>query len=370
MLTFQYVISVILIIGVTVILNQLYFMRHADLGFNKEHVINLRYGWLMRQSSTRDQLKQRLSQNPNIIGASFTQHLVGGEQNISSRPLTIKGIERQVSIMGIDPDFFDVLEIELLEGRNFSWDRQADTDGTNASRTPKIIINETAMREFEIGSNVGSFIDLGGQKVEIIGVIRDFHFKSQHEKILPTFYVWQTFSEFVNIRIAADNMPATLRFIKKEVESMFQMPFHYTFLDETFNKQYEKDARTATVIGSFAIVAVLIACLGLFGLSTFMAARRTKEIGIRKAMGSSDRSVFNLLLMEFIKWVTLSVIVACPLAWIIMDRWLQNFAYRSRIGAWIFILAIVLAFGISFLTVAWQSWKTAHTNPVEALRYE
>ena len=176
--------------------------------------------------------------------------------------------------------------------------------------------------------------------------------------------------EFVNIRIAADNIPATLRYIKKELESMTNLPFHYTFLDETFNKQYEKDERTAKVIGSFALVAVLIACLGLFGLSSFMAARRTKEIGIRKAMGSSDRSVFDLLFMEFIKWVTLSLIIACPLAWIIMDRWLQNFAYRSRVGAWIFILAIILAYVISFLTVAWQSWKTAHTNPVESLRYD
>jgi putative ABC transport system permease protein len=370
MLTFQYIISVVLIIGVIVIINQLHFMRHADLGFNKEHVINLRYGWLMQDQSTRDQLKQRLSENPNIVGVAFSQHLVGGEQIITGRPLTIQGIERQVSFTGIDPDFFDVLEIELLEGRNFSWDRQADIDGTNSSLVPKIIINETAMREFEIESPGGSFIDLGGQKVEIIGVIRDFHFKSQHEKIVPTFYVWGGYMEFVNIRIAADNIPATLRYIKKELESMTNLPFHYTFLDETFNKQYEKDERTAKVIGSFALVAVLIACLGLFGLSSFMAARRTKEIGIRKAMGSSDRSVFDLLFMEFIKWVTLSLIIACPLAWIIMDRWLQNFAYRSRVGAWIFILAIILAYVISFLTVAWQSWKTAHTNPVESLRYD
>jgi putative ABC transport system permease protein len=370
MLTFQYIISVILIIGVSVILKQLHFMRHTDLGFNREQVVNLRYGWLMRDQSTRDQLKQKLLENPSIKGVSFSQHLVGGEQNITSRPVTIQGIERQVSIMGIDPDFFDVMEIELLEGRNFSWDRQADTDGTNLSRIPKIVINETAMREFEMESFVGSFMDLGGQKFEIIGVIRDFHFKSQHEKIVPTFYFWRSFSEFVNIKIAADNIPATMRFIKKEVESMLQMPFHYTFLEETFNKQYEKDERTARVIGSFAIVAVLIACLGLLGLSTFMAARRTKEIGIRKALGSSDRNVFTLLFLEFLKWVTLSLIIACPLAWYIMDRWLQNYAYRSRIGAWIFLLAIAVAYGISFLTVAWQSWKTAHTNPVEALRYE
>jgi len=134
--------------------------------------------------------------------------------------------------------------------------------------------------------------------------------------------------------------------------------------------QYENDERLSKIISNFAIVAILIACLGLFGLSSFMADRRTKEIGIRKAMGASIRTVFLLLAREFVKWVTLSVIIACPVAWIIMNRWLQSFAYRTNISWWIFALTIVITFAIAFLTVAWQSLKTALTNPVEALRYE
>ena len=146
--------------------------------------------------------------------------------------------------------------------------------------------------------------------------------------------------------------------------------FEYSFLDETYDMQYENDERLSKIISNFAIVAILVACLGLFGLSTFMAARRTKEIGIRKAMGASVRTVFLLLAREFATWVTLSVIIACPIAWIIMNRWLQSFAFSINISWWIFVLVIVIAFAITFLTVAWQSHKTARTNPIEALRYE
>ena len=146
--------------------------------------------------------------------------------------------------------------------------------------------------------------------------------------------------------------------------------FRYSFLDETFDRQYRKDEQTAKIIVNFAIVALLIACLGLFGLSSFMAVRRTKEIGIRKAMGASVQSVFLMLSREFIKWIILSVVIACPVAWYIIHRWLQNFAYRTNISWWIFALAIFMAFAIAFATVTWQSLKTARTNPVESLRYE
>jgi putative ABC transport system permease protein len=149
-----------------------------------------------------------------------------------------------------------------------------------------------------------------------------------------------------------------------------EQTFEYQFLDDFFDRQYENDEKLARIIRNFAIVAIFIGCLGLFGLSSFMAARRTKEIGIRKAMGASVRIVFLLLSREFVKWIALSVIIACPVAWFIMNKWLQNFPYRTNIGVGSFILAIVVAFAIAFITVAWQSFKTARTNPIEALRYE
>jgi putative ABC transport system permease protein len=163
----------------------------------------------------------------------------------------------------------------------------------------------------------------------------------------------------------------TIRFIEKEYASMFpDFTFEYSFLDETYDKQYEYDERLILIISNFAFVAILIACLGLFGLSFFMASRRTKEICIRKSLGASNRTIFILLSREFVIWVAISVIIACPLAWIGMYKFLQTYAYRTSIGIWIFLLAAVLAFAISFIAVVWHAWKTARTNPVDALRYE
>ena len=152
---------------------------------------------------------------------------------------------------------------------------------------------------------------------------------------------------------------------------MFQdVTFEYQFLDDFFDQQYENDEKLAKIISIFAMVAIFIGCLGLFGLSFFMAARRTKEIGIRKALGASNMTIYTLLSKEFIKWVALSIIIASPVAWLIMHKWLQSFAYRTNMSIWIFLLAAFMAFAISFITVAWHAWKTAKTNPIEALRYE
>jgi putative ABC transport system permease protein len=293
-----------------------------------------------------------------------------------------RGVEKHVSGNNIDPDFLDVMGIKLVDGRNFSWDNRGDywtKEDDDSDKTIRLLMNETAVRELGLESPVGisgrtSEGHYWGERPwEIIGVISDFHYKSQHEVIKPWIYAWSRYLPVASIKIAPGAVPSTLRFIKKELESLFPevaYQFKYSFLDETYNKQYLRDEKTARIIINFAIVALLIACLGLFALSSLMAARRTKEIGIRKVMGAKVKTVFLLLSIEFVKWVTLSVILACPMAWFIMNRWLQNFAYRTSIAWWIFALAILTAFLIAFATVTWQSLKTARTNPVDALRYE
>lgn len=373
LMTFQFAISIVLIIGVFVIFRQLNYMKSADLGFNKEWVINLEYDWLGRDPLKRQLLKQQLLKNPNINGVAFSGGLMGGQLLSSTGGLTIRGIHKSCDMYLVDPDFFDVMEIKLLDGRNLSWDRTADYASERGDKPAKIIINETARREFELESPVGLFEKSGDETgFEIIGVVGDFNYESQHKKIEPCYYIWWSWLPTASIKVTPTKIPATLEYIKKEVESLNpeEVAFKFSFLDETYNRQYLRDERTAKIISNFAIVAILIACLGLFGLSSFMAARRTKEIGIRKAMGASVQSVFLLLSREFIKWVILSVVIACPLAWFVMNRWLQSFAYRTNIGVGTFILAIVVAFAIAFITVAWQSLKTARRNPVEALRYE
>jgi putative ABC transport system permease protein len=376
LLTFQFAISVVLIIGVFTILRQLKYMKTADLGFDKELIVMIPayYENMQWDFHKRQVYKEELLKHPNIQKVTFGD--VPGFPPGNSDFIEYNGIKIKPNYFKVDPDYFDLMDIELLQGRNFSWDIKGDfADYPNTDEWGgRVIINETLLREIGLESiedGINVIIEESPYKLEIIGVVEDIHLVSLHHKIEPFIFIWSNPSGITSIKILPNNIQGTIKNIKNEVESMFpKETFIYLFLDDGLDRLYENDERLARIISNFAIVALLIGCLGLFGLSSFMAARRTKEIGIRKAMGASVRIVFLLLSREFVKWISLSVIIACPVAWIIMNRWLRSFAYRTNIGAGIFILAIVIAFAIAFLTVAWQSLKTARTNPVEALRYE
>ena len=261
--------------------------------------------------------------------------------------------------------------MELLQGRNFSYDRPGDFVRWE-DNSVKILMNETAVREFEIEDPIGYTETLdNGLTFEIIGVVKDFNFKSQHEAIECCILVWGWYISTAFIKIAPVNIPASIKHLRKEYEKAFPNSiFQYSFLDETYDKQYHKDEQTAKIIIIFAFIAILLACLGLLGLASFMAARRTKEIGIRKTVGASERSVFLLMSREFIKWVILSALMACPAGWILMNRWLQTYAYHTSVGFGIMLMTVFIITIITLLTVTWHAMKTARTNPVVALRYE
>ncbi len=373
LLTFQFVVSIILIIGITVVVKQLKFMKSADLGFNKELIVNFKITGIAktRDRAKRQLMKQKLHQYPGIRGVAFSKNIFGSDDSNTNWLLELNGMKTPCNLLFTDPDFLDVMGVELLEGRNFSYDRVPDLY-TNNDQYVRILLNETAIKETGIEDPIGyTETSENGRKLEIIGVVKDFNFKSQHEKIEPCILAWGGYVGDAFINIAAENIPGSLRVIRKEFERVLpDTPFQYSFLDETYDRQYHRDEQTATIIIIYAFIGFLIACLGLFGLASFMAARKTKEIGIRKAIGASERSVFLLLSSELIKWVLLSVLIACPAAWIIMNKWLQNYAYRTQIGPGVMILAVFVVISITFLTVAWHSVKTARTNPVDSLRYE
>ncbi len=377
LLTFQFTISIILIIGVLVIFRQLNYMKTTDPGFNNELVVNFRGGGYLWQfdHQKRQLIKEILLQHPGVRKVTFCSNISGDEQAVSFDPRVINGIEKHPAWMGIDPDFLDLLEIEMGPGRNFSWERSGDYIPDAGEGIVKILVNETFIREYELEPGGNQIITWdGGYQNEIIGVIRDVHFESLHEQIQPTILAWQYFLPYLTIKILPGNIPKTLEEVQADLVSIFpdftEEFFKYTFQDETYASQYFKDENTARIIIIFAIVAIILACLGLFGLSSFMAARRVKEIGIRKTFGASVQSVFLLLAREFIKWIIVSVVIGTPVAWIIMHRWIQNFAYRTTIAWWIFALAILVAFIVAFATVTWQSLKTARANPVESLQNE
>ncbi len=371
LIVFQFSVSIILIVATATIFRQLDFMKRADLGFEKEYIVTLE---LNRQLETKKEvLKDELLKNPNISDVSFSCRVPGEIMwNWTSR---IGDQTATVSVNAVDPDFFQTYRIEMVEGRNFSWEIQSD-------KSNRIIANEAAVKFFGLDSPVGQRVDgLPNESGvgQIIGVVKDFHFNSLHSKINPVFFYWLDWPHNkVSIRISLDktksSLPGierTIGYIKERWEELSpDYPFAYSFLDESFDKQYKREERLSEIFISFAALAIFIACLGLFGITSFLTERRTKEIGVRKVLGATVPEIIFLLSREFLKWILIANIIAWPVAYLAMHRWLQNFAYRTAIGAGVFVLSAFLAFVIALLTVSYQSIKAAVANPVEALRYE
>jgi putative ABC transport system permease protein len=266
-------------------------------------------------------------------------------------------------MIGTDVDYAKTYKLELKEGRFFS--SEFSTDNT------AIMINEEAAKVLDFRDPIGKEITTPqGSKLNIIGVVKDFHIQSLHYKIGPLIMQMSESNNFY-IKMKPDKIISTVEFIKKSFKSFDPgLPIDFHFLDDDYDNLYRREQRMGKIFGYFSILAIIISCLGLIGLSSFMTERRTKEIGIRKINGAKSTEIFSLLSGEYIIWVIVSIIIACPIAWYVMNKWLQNFAYRIEISWWVFVLAGVVALVIALLTVSIQSYKAASKNPVEALRYE
>jgi putative ABC transport system permease protein len=266
-------------------------------------------------------------------------------------------------MIGVDPDYASAYKLELKEGRFFSSEFQTDKTA--------IVINEEAEKILGFSNPVGVTITSSrGSKLNIIGVVKDFHIQSLHHKIGPVIMQMSESNNFY-IRMKPDKIVPVVESVKKTFKAFDPgLPIDFHFLDDDYDNLYRTERRMGKIFGYFSLLAILISCLGLIGLSSFMTQRRTKEIGIRKINGAKSVEIFSLLSKEYILWVMISIIIACPVGWFAMNKWLQNFAYRINISLWIFLLAGFLALLIALLTVSWQSYKAASKNPVEALRYE
>jgi putative ABC transport system permease protein len=233
------------------------------------------------------------------------------------------------------------------------------------------VINEEAAKILDFKNPVGETITSPrGSKLNIIGLVKDFHIQSLHYKIGPLIMQIGSSNNFY-IKMKPDKIISTVEFIKTTFKSFDPgLPIDFHFLDDDYDNLYRTEQRMGKIFGYFSLLTIIISCLGLIGLSSFMAERRTKEIGIRKINGAKSIEIFSLLSGEYILWVSISIIIACPVAWYVMNKWLQNFAYRININLWVFALAAAIALIIALLTVSVQSYKTAGKNPVEALRYE
>ncbi|NQT80910.1 MAG: ABC transporter permease [Candidatus Aminicenantes bacterium] len=366
----QFVVSIVLITGAIIINQQLMYMRNMDMGINKKHVINMELRGSLRNKYKI--IKKELLRNPDILAisatnGSFSKIFGSDEIGWEGKP---EGKRIFMYYHSVDFDYQKIFDIKMAQGRYFSQNYPTDiSDG--------IIVNETAAKimgmESPIGQQISCWIPFDPKRSgTIIGVVKDFHFRPLREKINPMILViapgWFT---DVYIRIKPENVPATLEFLEKTLKELApDYPLEYTFLDEDIDSLYKVEQRIGNLVKYGTFLAIFIACLGLFGLASFTAEKRTKEIGIRKVLGASVSGIVLLLTKEFIKWVLVANIIALPIAYIIMNKWLQNFAYHINIGIWTFLLSAVLALIIALITVSFQAIKTATSNPVESLRYE
>ena len=372
LMTFQFALSIILIVCAIANLRQLDYVRHANLGFRTEQIIQVQTASeIPEELVLRETFKNNLLQFPDIIGVTYSAGTPGGY--IPRHPIDVEGKKQSVDFFLTDQDYLDVMNIELSAGKNFT--RRNFADPFQMLDKNSILINESAIHELGLKNPIGKTFywdDQGTTRAyEIIGVVKDFHFRSLHHKIGPLMLVQTPPMMTANIKMQSSNIPATLKTIEQEWKKIYgDRLFSFRFLDEKYNLQYKSDEQLATIIGWFTGIALIIACLGLFALSSFMVARRTKEIGIRKSLGASIRSIYVMLSWDFLKWIVLAIIVSFPIAWYLLQLWLSKFAYHIKLETDIFIIAALFAISVALLTVTLQSWKAASANPVKSLRYE
>ena len=368
----QFTISIILMIGTLVIYNQLQYIRNKDLGFNKEQVLLLQNTYALNNNTKAftDELL-RMTGVKNVTSSGFLP--VTGARNsngfVTSSPYDGKNFTL-MQTWAVDERYLPTFQIQLKTGRNFSPQYPTDSFA--------IIINETAAKLFggvdPVNKKLYEIVDLSTGKLtayNIIGVIKDFNFNSLRDQVVPLVLNLQQNNSGMAVRINSRDIPGLLNEIKGRWKSMVtSQPFSYSFLDEEFNKQYSADQRTGKIFLVFSILAILIACLGLFGLVTFAAEQRVKEIGIRKVLGARITNIFELLSKDFIKLIVLSICIASPVAWWAMSKWLQDFAYRISIRWWIFASVGAVCLLIALVTISFQAIKAAVANPVTSLRSE
>ena len=359
----QFVFSVGLIIGTIVISNQLKYIREKDLGYDKEYVFS--FGLRKEMHDHYDAARDELLKQQGVLGVGSSDNTIVGVGSTTGDTWW-DGKETGSTFLihpnSIDRYFIPLLKIKMAEGNNFAGSK---------SDSAHFILNESAVKQAGIKDPIGKSFTLWQTKGTIIGVVKDFNYASLKQAIEPAIFYYDPPNWTMYIKTTgkdASNAIAAAQKVWKAYSPDF--PFNYSFLDDDFNKMYQADQRTGSLFNVFAMVAIVISCLGLFGLATYTAQIKTKEIGIRKVLGASIANITNLLAREFIILVMIALIIATPVAWWAMNKWLQDFAYRIHISWWVFVLAGVIALLIALITVSFQAIKAAIANPVKSLRTE
>jgi len=372
LVVFQFTVSIVLIVGTFIVDRQLKYIQNMNLGFNKDQVVVVKKTDDLGQQI--QSFRQELVKNAHVDNASNTGSLIG--EAFGNSAFRIAGETGEETHLlwtyFTDPHFVDTYQIEMAAGRYFEEGRQADQQA--------VVINESAVKDIGLGDPIGKQIVAYGptkeqeQSFTIIGVMKDFHFESLHFQIRPLIvllYGPENRGRYVSVRINSEGIRETMAFLESTWRRFADnQAFEYEFFDDHFAKIYKAEERTSQIFFAFSLLAIVIASLGLFGLAAFIAEQRTKEIGIRKVLGATESKIIFLLSKQFTKWVVLSNLIAWPIAYYFMHKWVQRFAFRPGISIWSFLLASIVVLIIALLTVSYQTIKAARSDPVDLLRYE
>lgn len=359
----QFSFSVILIAGTIIIAKQLAYIRSKQLGYDKENVFAFS---MINMADHVDAVKATLLNNPGVIGVTMSNGNIvnfGGQTGDNEWQGKQVGETVMVSPFNVDKDFFSFFKLKMVEGQSFA--------GTVSDST-HFILNETAVKAMQLKNPVGQKFRLWKTEGTIIGVAKDFHFSSMRNAIQPAVFLYQPLHYGnVYVKTTGRDAPLAIAAAKQQWEQYnSKYDFKYAFLDETFDRLYQAEDRRGMLFDIFASIAIFISCLGLLGLAAYTAQVRTREIGVRKVLGSSVTGIIRLLAIDFVKLVGVAVVISIPVAWYVMNQWLKDFAYKTSISWWVFLLAGIIAVTIAIVTISFQSVKAALSNPVKSLRTE
>ncbi|WP_439584612.1 ABC transporter permease [Dyadobacter bucti] len=367
----QFSIAVVLIICTAVVYNQMRYVQNYKLGYSKDQIVLLRAAG--DSATNYESIRQQLKENSNILEVGRSSRIPSGRLLDSWEAYVMKGdsmapADISIKSLSVDEDFISTYQIKMAAGRNFS--REFTTDKTSG-----FILNETAVKLLgwkNPHDAIGSRFGYGEIRGQIIGVTKDYHFESLHQKVAPIVMFSQPGNmRWMSVHISGNNIKSAIGHMESVWKRQFpDVPFAYEFLDQRFGKLYAREQTQQLLFGIFAGIAIFISCMGLLGLSMFMAELRIKEIGVRKVLGASVTSLVIMLSNDFLKLVLIAIVIASPIAWYAMTNWLKDFAYHTQVNWWVFALAGVISIGIALLTISFQSIKAALMNPVKSLKSE
>jgi putative ABC transport system permease protein len=372
LVTAQFAISIILIICTAIVFDQMRYIQNKSLGYDRDHIVTVSYP--SELNDKWDAFHTDLLTNSNVRNAAWSTRIPTGRllDNMGASMMsgdTMAPINADIKFVSVDQDFIPTYDIKMAAGRNFSRDFSTDTSS--------FLINEAAAKVLGFKKDedvIGKDFGYGGRNGKLTGVFHDFHFESMHQQIAPmVLFLPRNARNYgkISIKVSGANLPAVLSHIENTWKKFLpETPFEYTFLDENFDRLYKTEERQKTLFTTFACIAIFIACLGLFGLSAFAISQRIKEIGIRKVLGADVSTIVTLLSKDFMILVAVAFVIAGPIAYYFMNKWLQDFAYRIGMPWWIFFAAGIVAALIALITISFQAIKAAVANPVKSLRTE